>query len=142
MHGWNIYPTLYVSFSNIQLNNKMMKFSNVYVSITGYLLQQINIHQCKEKSQHYMLAHPDFNKISTDTYKQEIFLTFMLSGVTYITCPLNPVKVEVIANIQCFLPTRKVLLHKKSFPRNITNIYVIIFGNAQYIWHLIHRWNI
>ena len=58
-----IYPTLYVSFSNILFNNSMIKISNIYVITTAYLLQQISISWHKENIQHYMLAHPDFKKI-------------------------------------------------------------------------------
>ena len=50
MYRWKIYPTLYVIFSDIQLNNTLMKISNIYVRITGYLLRLINIHCCKNNS--------------------------------------------------------------------------------------------
>ena len=48
-----------------------------------------------------MLYHPDFNDVSIDTYRLEIFPTFMLSDGVYITCSLNWENLEVIANIQC-----------------------------------------
>ena len=70
-------------------------------STTGSLLQQINISLCRENSQNYMLAHTDFNKISIDNYKQESLPIFMLEDCVYVTCSLNPLYVEVIANIQC-----------------------------------------
>ena len=47
-----------------------------------------------------MLAHPNFNNISIDNYKQEIFCTFSLGCGVYVTFSLNLVYVEVIANIQ------------------------------------------
>ena len=68
-----------------------------------------------------MLAHPYFNDITIDTYKKNIFLTFMLSYGAYITSWLSWVNVEVKANIHCQLYTRKTPLHKK-----ITN-------NSQYV---------
>ena len=47
-----------------------------------------------------MLAHSYF-KISFDTYKREIFPTFMLADGIFITRSLDQVHVEVTANIQC-----------------------------------------
>ena len=47
----------------------MTIIANIYVGITGHLIQVNNIHLCKEKIQHSMLDHTDFNDISTDTYK-------------------------------------------------------------------------
>ena len=37
-----------------------MKISDIYVSIDGYLLDDVNIDWFRENSQHYMLAHPDY----------------------------------------------------------------------------------
>ena len=34
-----------------------MKISDIYVSTTGYLLQEINIYWYKKNIQHYMLDH-------------------------------------------------------------------------------------
>ena len=55
-----------------------MQISDIYVSITGSLLPQINIRLCRKNSQHSMLAHTDFNDILIENYEQEIFLTFIL----------------------------------------------------------------
>ena len=67
---WIIYPTLYVRFSNILLNNNMIKISAIHVSTTVSLLQTIYICQCMENIQRSLLAYPDFNNISIDNYKQ------------------------------------------------------------------------
>ena len=47
-----------------------------------------------------MLARPDFNNISIGVYKREILMTFLLAEVLYITCLLDLLYVEVIADIQ------------------------------------------
>ena len=47
-----------------------------------------------------MLANPDYNNISIDNYKQEIFLILMLELHIYVTSSLTLVYLEVIANIQ------------------------------------------
>ena len=39
--------------------------------------------------QPFMLARPIFLEILIDTYRQEIFPTFMLADSVYIICPLN-----------------------------------------------------
>ena len=57
------------NFSNIELNNKMMKIVYIYVRIIGYLLQMINIHWCRKVSAYSMLAQIDLNDISIDTLK-------------------------------------------------------------------------
>ena len=66
-----------------------MKIAEIYVSITGYLLQFININLSKINSQRVMLAHSLFCDIPIDTYKQEMFPTFILRDVVYITYPLE-----------------------------------------------------
>ena len=48
-----------------------------------------------------MLTNPDYNKISIDNYKQEIFLEFMLALYLYVTTSLIMLYLEVISNIQC-----------------------------------------
>ena len=63
----------------------MIKIADIYVSISGYLLQQINIHQCKKNIQHSMLDHLDFNDMSIEPYKREIFPTLLLAYGVYIT---------------------------------------------------------
>ena len=78
-----------------------MKIANIYIRISGYLIQGINIHLLRTNSQHFILAAPVFHDISFDTYKQERFLIYMLSCSLYITSSLNRVKVEEISNIQC-----------------------------------------
>ena len=66
-----------------------MIIADIYDSITGYLLQVINIHQRRVNIKHSMLVPPIFNKLSTCTYQQEIFPTFMLSYGAYIIRPLK-----------------------------------------------------
>ena len=60
-----------------------------------------------------MLDHPDFNNISIDSYKREILNTFMLALHVYVACSLNIVYMEVIANIQCYISTRKTQFHER-----------------------------
>ena len=91
---WNIWMTLYVIFSTILFKNMMMKISNIYIRITGYLFQEINIHQWRINIKYSMLDHPIFQKKLIDTYKQEILPPFMLSYGVYITLSLNWVKVK------------------------------------------------
>ena len=67
----------------------MIKISDIYVSTPVYLLQQISLYQGRNNSQHYMLARPDFKNISIDTYRREMFPTFMLIAGVYITCSVN-----------------------------------------------------
>ena len=50
VYTWIIYLTLYDNFSIIIINNSMIKFSVIYVSNTGFLLQQLNIGWCREIS--------------------------------------------------------------------------------------------
>ena len=64
-----------------------------------YLLQGINIHQCRINGQTFMLDLPAFNKTSNYTYQQEILPTFMLVDGLCITHPLNRLRVEVITNL-------------------------------------------
>ena len=91
----------------------MIKISEICVGITGYLLHHISIHPFSKNIKHSMLAHPNFNNISIENYKREQFPTFVLSDGEYITRSLNLLKVELIANIQCYLSIRKTQLHKK-----------------------------
>ena len=84
-----IYPTLYARFSNILFNDNNIKNSNIYVSTTGSLLQQINISWCRKSNQNYMLTHPDFRKNSIDDYKKANLRTFMLVDCIYATRSLN-----------------------------------------------------
>ena len=61
-----------------------------------------------------MQAHPVFNKISIDPYKQERLQTFMVSYGVYVIIPLNWVKVEEISTIQHYISTTITLLHRKT----------------------------
>ena len=67
----------------------MIKNAVIYVSTTASLLQKMNINWCRGNGQYYMLAHPDINYNSIDTYKLEILPIFMLSVFVYINCSLN-----------------------------------------------------
>ena len=79
----------------------VINVADIYGSTTGFLLTQINIHRGRENSQHYMFAYPCSNNITIDSYKQEMFTTFMLEDCVYITRSLNLTNVKVISNIQC-----------------------------------------
>ena len=76
-----------------------MKIANIYVKIYEYLIHGINIHLIRINRQLFILATPVFHNISIDTYKQERFLTFILSSSVYITGSLNRVKVKEIFNV-------------------------------------------
>ena len=104
---WEIQQTIYFSFFTILFNNITIKSSNINVIITGYLFQDINIHQWRINIQHFMLGHPLLNIILNDTYKQEIFPTFRLPYGVHINLLLNIVKVKEIANIKFHISTRK-----------------------------------
>ena len=101
-----------------------MKIADIYVRITGYLIQEIIIHQWRINSQYFMLAHI-FPKIIIYTYKREIFLTFMLADGFYITLPLEWVNVEEISKIQCHLYTSKTPLHKSKL-QEIFPTYMLV----------------
>ena len=96
-------------------------------SINGCLLQEINIHQWSINIKHFMLAHPVFHNIPIDTYIPELLPTVMIADADYITLPLNWIKMEEIANIQCYPSSRKHRFAQKYFAGNIANIYVSLF---------------
>ena len=58
------FPVLYWTITRCKLPPIMLALLSI--------LQKINIHRCRENSQHSMLVHPDFNKIWIDTYKNKI----------------------------------------------------------------------
>ena len=66
-----------------------MHVAKMYVSTIGHLLQIIYFRWCRENSQNYMLAHPNFNHSSMENYKREIFPTFMLALLLYVIHSLN-----------------------------------------------------
>ena len=74
----------------------MMKVADIYVRITAYLFQGIDIHWWRIDSQHCMLAHNLSHKISIDTYAKYRLKNFMVAYGVYITCALNWVKAEEI----------------------------------------------
>ena len=51
-------------------NKNMIKVSDIYVSTTGPVHWLINICLFRKTSQHYILAHPDYNNISIENYKR------------------------------------------------------------------------
>ena len=67
----------------------VINVTDIYISTSGSLFLQINILPGMINRQHFMLANPVFYKVSTDTYKQERFLTFVLADGVYITYPLS-----------------------------------------------------
>ena len=71
------------------LHNIMITIADIYVSISGYIIQEIIIHQCRTNRQHSMLSHPGLLDISIYTCLQEGLLTFMLEDGVYITRTLN-----------------------------------------------------
>ena len=71
------------------------------MTITVSLLQLIYFSTARENIQHSMLDNPDYNNISIENYKWEIFTTFILELHVYVTSFLIIVYQEVIVNIQC-----------------------------------------
>ena len=69
----------------------------------------------------------------------------MLALRVYVTCSLNWVYLEVIANIKCYLFTRKTQFYGKEMLRSTANKSVNIFGKYQhfcfwciYVWYCQH----
>ena len=69
-------------------------FPRFMLQLLGPFFPQKNIHLRMINSQYFMLAHTVFHNISIYTYKQYIFLIFMLAYGVYVTHPLKLVKVE------------------------------------------------
>ena len=63
----------------------MLTIANIDVIIAVSLLHLIYISHCRENIQHYMLADPDYNNISIENDKQEMFMTLMLELHVYLT---------------------------------------------------------
>ena len=61
--------------------------------------------------QHSMLFNHDYNNISIDNYKREMFQTFMLTLRVYVTYSLTLVYLEVISKIQYQLFTRNLFIY-------------------------------
>ena len=59
----------------------MVKISDIYVVITEYLLQDINIYWQLINRQYSMLAHTVSHHVLIETYKQERMPKFMLANV-------------------------------------------------------------
>ena len=83
MYRWNIQPTLYIGSYNIKLNNNMMNISNIYVRITGYILQVINIPLRRKNNQHFMLAH-NFSKTFQLTVTKKKYFQRLCWKMVYI----------------------------------------------------------
>ena len=83
------YWTLYVILSNIIFKNNMIKLPDNNFIITGYLLQQINIHRFWNNKQQYMLYHPNFNNAKINTCQKQRLPSFLLENSLYITSALN-----------------------------------------------------
>ena len=47
----------------------MIKIADIYLNTSGSLLQLVNFRRCRNNSQQYMLANPDFNNISIENHK-------------------------------------------------------------------------
>ena len=77
-----------------------MNVADIYVRTTGYLLPIIHFLQCRKNSQHSMSANTDFNNISMDKYKQEIFPTFVLALQLYVIPSFTLLYLEVISSIK------------------------------------------
>ena len=71
-----------------------MKIANIYVRITCYFLQEIDITWRRIDIKYFMLFHHVLYNISIDTYKQEILQKCMLSDGVCISHPLNWSEVE------------------------------------------------
>ena len=83
MYRWKIQPTLYVSFCTIIFNNIIMKISNICVSIIGNIPHLISIHWWRINSQYFMLSHPIFHNISSDTKNRNILDTYVSRWCLY-----------------------------------------------------------
>ena len=145
--SFSFYVTMHIQHCYIQrLMLADMHVAKMYVSTIGHLLQIIYFRWCRENSQNYMLAHPNFNHSSMENYKREIFPTFMLALLLYVIHSLNWLYTEVIANIQCYIPTRKYRLTENVMPikcptfmwASLLNIYS--FGTwCIYEWYRRHH---
>ena len=81
-----IYTTRYVSYTNILINQKMIKIAGIYDSITVSLLQIIYIWQKRYNNQHYMLANPDYKKCNHQL--QMIMIAYVYVRINCICHPL------------------------------------------------------
>ena len=62
--------TLFLVLNSFLTDEQMEHIANIsnnYVSITGYILEDISIPRWMINSQHYMLSQPVFHNISIDT---------------------------------------------------------------------------
>ena len=66
----------------------------------------------------------------------------MLALRVYVTCSLNWVYLEVIANIKCYLFTRKTQFYGKQMLRSTANKYVNIFGKYQHFSSDVYMYDI
>ena len=53
---------------------------------------------------------------------------------------LTLVYMKVMYHIQYYLSTRKTQFTKVEMPRNISNIYVRIYGKSIQFWRLLYTW--
>ena len=111
----------------------MMKIADIYVSISEYLLRDIDFNWWRGNIQLSMLDLPVFNDILIYTYYHEIFPTFLWANGVYIICLLSLVKVEVMSNIQCQLSTSKTLLQNKT-PKILQMLASLVILNIFGAW--------
>ena len=84
---------------------------DIYVSITVCLHQVVHISWVGQNSKYSMLSNNYYNTVSVDNYYQYIFQIFMLAICVFIIRSLTLVYFELIANIQCYIFTRKTKLY-------------------------------
>ena len=88
-----------------------MNIYDIYVSNNVSLLQLIYIRWDRKNIQHSMLFNPEYNNISIDNYKREIFQIFMLELRLYIPYSSTLVYLEVISKIKYQIFTSKTLFY-------------------------------
>ena len=71
--------------SDIIFNTNMIYIATVCLCSTVDLLKMIYICGSWEDILHSMLVNPDYKNILIENYKQETFLTFMLTLHLYVT---------------------------------------------------------
>ena len=99
--------------SNIVFNNNMIKITDIYVSITVFLLQLIYICWDTKNRQYSMLANYDYKNISIENYKWEALHAFMLVLCLSVTRSSTLVYLQVKYNIKCYIFQRRNTIFKK-----------------------------
>ena len=91
----------------------MIKITDIYVSITVFLLQLIYICWDTKNRQYSMLANYDYKNISIENYKREALHAFMLVLCLSVTRSSTLVYLQVKYNIKCYIFQRRNTIFKK-----------------------------